>query len=42
MRGLYLEEISDTMSKVLCTEQNDYRRKCEMDVMTEILEKDII
>ncbi len=40
MRGLYLEQLDDMYSLVLCTQQNDMRRKIEIKVVTEVLEKD--
>jgi hypothetical protein len=40
MKGLYLEQLDDVYSLVLCTQQDDVRRKIELKVLTEALEKD--
>lgn len=40
MKGLYLEKIDEMYSLVLCTEQAGIRRKIEIKVVTEVLEKD--
>ena len=41
LRGLFLEEISNTQSRVLCYEQNRLQRKAEIEVETELLKKDV-
>lgn len=40
LRGLFLEKISNTQSRVLCYEQNRLQRKAEIEVETELLKRD--
>lgn len=40
LRGLYLEQIDDKLSKVMCLEHRGMKAHAEMEVRTDLLERD--